>query len=129
MGYANMSDTSRPTSFQSVSSGITSSSHSRAHGTVVPFGIIGFYRYFWYIIRLLAWGTYRPIPLPENPTYVAEEDVTIIVPTIDAGEEFRGGSGDLSGTDGQKRHFRGWKATQGRSLSSQKTRCSDHYKN
>jgi hypothetical protein len=29
--------------------------------------------------------------LPENPTYIASEDVTIIVPTIDAGEEFRGG--------------------------------------
>jgi hypothetical protein len=49
-----------------------------------------FYRYLWYIIRLLARVTYRPIPLPENPTYVANEDVTIIVPTIDAGEEFRG---------------------------------------
>lgn len=49
-----------------------------------------FYRYLWYIIRLLARATYRPIPLPENPTYVAHEDVTIIVPTIDAGEEFKG---------------------------------------
>jgi len=58
----------------------------------VPFGIIGFYRYLWYIIRLLARAAYRPIPLPENPTYVASEDVTIIVPTIDAGEEFRGES-------------------------------------
>ena len=56
----------------------------------VPFGIIGFYRYLWFIIRLLARAAYRPIPLPENPTYVASEDVTIIVPTIDAGEEFRG---------------------------------------
>ncbi|AAW45548.1 hypothetical protein CNBH2170 [Cryptococcus deneoformans B-3501A] len=55
----------------------------------VPFGVIGFYRYLWYIIRLLARATYRPIPLPENPTYVAHEDVTIIVPTIDAGEEFK----------------------------------------
>ncbi|ORX40530.1 nucleotide-diphospho-sugar transferase [Kockovaella imperatae] len=55
----------------------------------VPFGIIGFYRYLWYLIRLVAYGVYRPIPLPENPTYIASEDVTIIVPTIDAGEEFR----------------------------------------
>jgi len=47
-------------------------------------------RYFWYMIRLLARATYRPIPLPEYPTYHAHEDVTIIVPTIDAGEEFRG---------------------------------------
>lgn len=62
----------------------------KADAPVVPFGIIGFYRYFWYIIRLLAYATYRPVPLPENPTYSADEDVTIIVPTIDAGEEFRG---------------------------------------
>ncbi|WVN90842.1 uncharacterized protein L203_106085 [Cryptococcus depauperatus CBS 7841] len=55
----------------------------------VPFGIIGFYRYLWYLIRLFARAAYRPIPLPENPTYIAEEDVTIIVPTIDAGEEFK----------------------------------------
>jgi len=55
----------------------------------VPFGVIGFYRYLWFFIRLAASLTYRPIPLPENPTYVANEDVTIIVPTIDAGEEFK----------------------------------------
>jgi cellulose synthase/poly-beta-1,6-N-acetylglucosamine synthase-like glycosyltransferase len=29
------------------------------------------------------------VPLPQNPTYIASEDVTIIVPTIDAGEEFK----------------------------------------
>lgn len=73
---------------------------------VVPLGVIGqvssssardntpltrhrFYRYLWYFIRIAAALTYRPIPLPENPTYIADEDVTIIVPTIDAGEEFR----------------------------------------
>ncbi|KAI0779293.1 glycosyltransferase like family 2-domain-containing protein [Fomes fomentarius] len=55
----------------------------------VPFGVIGFYRYLWYIIRIIASLTYRHVPLPENPTYIAEEDVTIIVPTIDAGEEFK----------------------------------------
>ncbi|TFY77222.1 hypothetical protein EWM64_g6788, partial [Hericium alpestre] len=55
----------------------------------VPFGVIGFYRYLWYIIRLIAYFIYRPVPLPENPTYIASEDVTIIVPTIDAGEEFK----------------------------------------
>ena len=48
-----------------------------------------FYRYLWYLIRIAASLTYRPVPLPENPTYIAEEDVTIIVPTIDAGEEFK----------------------------------------
>ncbi|KAF7309651.1 hypothetical protein MIND_00336200 [Mycena indigotica] len=55
----------------------------------VPFGVIGFYRYLWYLIRIAASLTYRPVPLPENPTYIAAEDVTIIVPTIDAGEEFK----------------------------------------
>ena len=29
------------------------------------------------------------MPLPESPTYIPSEDVTIIVPTIDAGEEFK----------------------------------------
>src|SRR5260370_16418078 len=48
-----------------------------------------FYRYLWYLIRITASFAYRPIPLPENPTYIASEDVTIIVPTIDAGEEFK----------------------------------------
>jgi len=55
----------------------------------VPFGVIGFYRYLWFFIRLAAAHTYRPIPVPENPTYVPSDDVTIIVPTIDAGEEFK----------------------------------------
>jgi len=55
----------------------------------IPLGIIGFYRYLWFFIRIAAAFTYRAIPLPENPTYVADEDVTIIVPTIDAGEEFK----------------------------------------
>ncbi|KAF9041715.1 putative polysaccharide synthase [Hymenopellis radicata] len=54
----------------------------------VPFGLIGFYRYFWYIIRISASLAYRPVPLPTNPTYTPSEDVTIIVPTIDAGPEF-----------------------------------------
>ncbi|CAK5267604.1 unnamed protein product [Mycena citricolor] len=54
-----------------------------------PFCVIGFYRYLWYLIRLTASAVYRPVPLPENPTYIAAEDVTIIVPTIDAGEEFK----------------------------------------
>ena len=48
-----------------------------------------FYRYLWYLIRIAAAATYRPVPLPDNPTYIPSEDVTIIVPTIDAGEEFK----------------------------------------
>ncbi|GAA94357.1 glycosyltransferase family 2 protein [Mixia osmundae IAM 14324] len=49
----------------------------------VPLGVIGFYRYLWFVIRLLAWASYRPIPLPAERTYTPERDVTIIVPTID----------------------------------------------
>ncbi|KAF9080229.1 hypothetical protein BGX23_002477 [Mortierella sp. AD031] len=55
----------------------------------VPLGIIGFYRYLWFVIKLLAYFFYRPMEPKENPTYRAEYDVTIIVPTIDAGEEFK----------------------------------------
>ncbi|KAF9193284.1 hypothetical protein BGZ51_003805 [Haplosporangium sp. Z 767] len=55
----------------------------------VPLGVIGFYRYLWFIIKLLAYFFYRPMMPKSNPTYRAEYDVTIIVPTIDAGEEFK----------------------------------------
>ncbi|EIE91570.1 hypothetical protein RO3G_16281 [Rhizopus delemar RA 99-880] len=55
----------------------------------LPFGIIGFYRYLWYFIKVAAWLVYRPRLPKANPTYTGEKDVTIIVPTIDAGEEFK----------------------------------------
>ncbi|KAF9209075.1 hypothetical protein BGZ49_006484 [Haplosporangium sp. Z 27] len=55
----------------------------------VPLGVVGFYRYLWFIIKLLAYFFYRPMKPKANPTYRAEYDVTIIVPTIDAGEEFK----------------------------------------
>ena len=54
----------------------------------IPLGVIGFYRYLWYFIKLTAYFFYRPIKPRENPTYLPERDVTTIVPTIDAGEEF-----------------------------------------
>ncbi|KAE9389510.1 hypothetical protein BT96DRAFT_1069981 [Gymnopus androsaceus JB14] len=47
--------------------------------TIAPFiSRSHFYRYLWYCIHLAALFTYRPVLLPENPTYIAEEDVTII---------------------------------------------------
>ncbi|KAF7724378.1 hypothetical protein EC973_001103 [Apophysomyces ossiformis] len=55
----------------------------------VPLGVIGFYRYLILFIKLLAWGVYRPIRPLAQPLYRPEEDVTIVVPTIDAGEECR----------------------------------------
>lgn len=77
----------------------------RVNTTVLPLGAIGFYRYLWYLIRLAAYFAYRPIAIPEHPTYRPSEDVTvragydyvgvmlkysvqIIVPTIDADEGF-----------------------------------------
>ena len=44
---------------------------------VLPLGIIGFYRYLWYLIRFGAYLAYKPISVPEHPTYRAEEDVTV----------------------------------------------------
>ncbi|KFH62628.1 hypothetical protein MVEG_12020 [Podila verticillata NRRL 6337] len=55
----------------------------------VPLGLIGFYRYLWFTIKLLAYFFYRPMKPKDNPTYRPEYDVTIVVPTIDAGEEFK----------------------------------------
>ncbi|KAF7731261.1 hypothetical protein EC973_000677 [Apophysomyces ossiformis] len=37
----------------------------------------------------MAWLVYKPIRPKQKPTYRPESDVTIIVPTIDAGEEFK----------------------------------------
>ncbi|KAG0030931.1 hypothetical protein BGZ82_007197 [Podila clonocystis] len=55
----------------------------------IPLGLVGFYRYLWFTIKLFAYFFYRPMKPKENPTYRPEYDVTIVVPTIDAGEEFK----------------------------------------
>ncbi|ORZ07678.1 polysaccharide synthase [Absidia repens] len=54
----------------------------------VPLGVIGFYRYLIFLVKLCGWFVYRPIRPIANPLYQAKNDVTIVVPTIDAGEEF-----------------------------------------
>ncbi|GAA5861204.1 hypothetical protein JCM1840_003114 [Sporobolomyces johnsonii] len=54
----------------------------------LPLGLIGVFRYLWFIIRLLAAWAYTPIPVPKHPTYFAHEDVTIVVPTIDSDDHF-----------------------------------------
>ncbi|GAB5587386.1 hypothetical protein Unana1_02286 [Umbelopsis nana] len=54
----------------------------------VPLGVIGFYRYLMFIVKVLAWMVYEPIRPLDDPVYTPERDVTIVVPTIDAGEEF-----------------------------------------
>ncbi|GAA5909302.1 glycosyltransferase family 2 protein [Sporobolomyces salmoneus] len=54
----------------------------------LPLGLIGVFRYLWFIIRLLAAWSYKPIPIPKKPTYFPQEDVTIVVPTIDSDAHF-----------------------------------------
>ncbi|KAG0080330.1 hypothetical protein BGZ93_004650 [Podila epicladia] len=55
----------------------------------IPLGLVGFYRYLWFTIKLFAYFFYQPMKPKDNPTYRPEYDVTIVVPTIDAGEEFK----------------------------------------
>ncbi|GAA6012857.1 hypothetical protein JCM11491_006203 [Sporobolomyces phaffii] len=55
---------------------------------VLPLGLIGVFRYLWFVIRLLAAWSYKPIPIPKKPTYFPQEDVTIVVPTIDSDAHF-----------------------------------------
>ncbi|GAA6060740.1 hypothetical protein JCM10212_003784 [Sporobolomyces blumeae] len=54
----------------------------------LPLGLIGVFRYLWFVIRLLAAWAYKPIPVPLKPTYFPQEDVTIVVPTIDSDAHF-----------------------------------------
>jgi cellulose synthase/poly-beta-1,6-N-acetylglucosamine synthase-like glycosyltransferase len=71
---------------------------------LIPFGIIGLWRWTLFAIRVVCWLLYRPIhprkkdPYENNATtttsrsanrYQSDQDVTIIVPTIDNGEEFK----------------------------------------
>ncbi|TPX50928.1 hypothetical protein SeLEV6574_g00615 [Synchytrium endobioticum] len=55
----------------------------------LPLGFVGVYRYFWFIVKILAWALYKPINPRKRPTYRASRDVTILVPTIDSGEEIK----------------------------------------
>jgi len=52
----------------------------------IPLGFIGAYRWLWYIVKLIAYFLYRPIKPALTPKY-RSKDVTILVPTIDNGEE------------------------------------------
>ncbi|MCE2996498.1 MAG: glycosyltransferase [Flammeovirgaceae bacterium] len=60
---------------------------------LIPLGIIGFWRWLLFGVRVLFWLLYRPIPPKKNndgssANKFKSSDVTIIVPTIDNGEEF-----------------------------------------
>jgi len=48
-----------------------------------------FFRYFRLIVNLIAYWTFRPIPISDEPKY-SSKDVTVIIPTIDGdGDELR----------------------------------------
>lgn len=55
----------------------------------LPLGFVGVYRWFWYIIKLISYFLYRPIVPKPNAKYLSNRDVTILVPTIDSGEEIK----------------------------------------
>ena len=61
---------------------------------LIPFGIIGLWRWALFVIRIIFWLLYRPLyPKRHDDGSSANKykttDVTIIVPTIDNGEEFK----------------------------------------
>jgi hypothetical protein len=52
------------------------------------FVILWLYRYVRLIVNCISSWTFKPVPLPENPT-LSSQDVTVIIPTIDGkGHEF-----------------------------------------
>ncbi|KAJ3032624.1 hypothetical protein HDV00_007318 [Rhizophlyctis rosea] len=55
----------------------------------IPLGFVGVYRWFWFFIRVLAYCLYKPIQPRRHPRYKTHRDVTIVVPTIDSGEEIK----------------------------------------
>ncbi|KAI8846502.1 hypothetical protein BC829DRAFT_445296 [Chytridium lagenaria] len=55
----------------------------------VPLGFIGIYRWFWYIVKLLAFCLYKPIQPRRRSRFIANRDVTILVPTIDSSVEIK----------------------------------------
>lgn len=51
--------------------------------------ICSIFRYFRLIVNIISHWTFKPIPIPTNPSYTSN-DVTVIIPTIDGdGEELR----------------------------------------
>lgn len=62
---------------------------------LIPFGVIGVWRWTLFAMRVVFWSLYRPIKPRKKDDgssanrYHSERDVTIIVPTIDNGPEFQ----------------------------------------
>ncbi|KAJ3290855.1 hypothetical protein HK104_006482 [Borealophlyctis nickersoniae] len=55
----------------------------------LPLGFVGIYRWFWYFVKLLAYCLYKPLKPRRHPRFKPHRDVTIVVPTIDSGEEIK----------------------------------------
>ncbi|KAJ3162118.1 hypothetical protein HDU86_005816 [Geranomyces michiganensis] len=55
----------------------------------LPLGFIGVYRWFWFFVKILAYVLYKPRKPRRHPRYTPSRDVTILVPTIDSGDEIR----------------------------------------
>ncbi|KAK0732388.1 hypothetical protein B0T21DRAFT_412567 [Apiosordaria backusii] len=47
------------------------------------FIILATWRYARFILNCIGWLLYKPAPLPKNPTYTPNRDVTVVLPTID----------------------------------------------
>ncbi|KAI8912872.1 glycosyltransferase like family 2-domain-containing protein [Entophlyctis helioformis] len=55
----------------------------------LPLGFVGVYRWFWFFVRVLAYCLYKPIKPRRHPRHKPYRDVTILVPTIDSGDEIK----------------------------------------
>lgn len=53
----------------------------------IPLGFIGVYRWFFFVIRFIAYLLYVPKHPSKRPKYTPSRDVTIIIPTIDSGPD------------------------------------------
>ncbi|KAL3894554.1 MAG: hypothetical protein SGCHY_005208, partial [Lobulomycetales sp.] len=54
----------------------------------IPLGLIGIYRWTWFIIKVIAYVLYRPIH-PKKDSKYSSRHATIVIPTIDSGEEIK----------------------------------------
>ncbi|KAH6569015.1 hypothetical protein BASA62_005120 [Batrachochytrium salamandrivorans] len=55
----------------------------------LPLGFVGLYRWFWFFVRILAYCLYKPMKPRKHPRFKSYKDVTILIPTIDSGEEIK----------------------------------------
>lgn len=56
-------------------------------GAYAAFWALFAFRYFRLIVAIFSYFSYKPTPVPANPTYTSR-DVTVLIPTVDANEAF-----------------------------------------